>query len=56
VSDKLTIFFRAARGENAPTPKQYKTMIHALKGAESGRGDVAAPKTAPGGRKPKKGK
>ena len=54
VSDKLTIFFRAARGENAPSLMQYKSMIHALKGAESGEGDVSAPKTAAGGRKPKK--
>jgi transcriptional regulator with XRE-family HTH domain len=30
-ADKLTIFFRAAREGNAPTPKQYKAMIDALK-------------------------
>ena len=32
VSDNLTIFFRAARGESAPTPKQFKNMIKAIKG------------------------
>lgn len=30
-ADKLTVFFRAARDENAPTPKQLKAMIEALK-------------------------
>jgi len=30
--DKLTVFFRAARDENAPSPKQYKAMVEALKG------------------------
>ena len=32
VSDNLTVFFRAARGESAPTPKQLKAMIKDLKG------------------------
>jgi transcriptional regulator with XRE-family HTH domain len=31
VSDNLTVFFRAARGESAPTPKQLKAMIKDLK-------------------------
>jgi transcriptional regulator with XRE-family HTH domain len=32
MEDRLTIFFRAARGDKAPTPKQMKDMIEAFKG------------------------
>jgi transcriptional regulator with XRE-family HTH domain len=32
VSDNLTVFFRAARNESAPTAKQINDMIKALKG------------------------
>jgi len=52
VGDKLTVFFRAARGENAPTPRQFKTMINALKATESEGKTYAAEKTAVGGHKP----
>ena len=61
VSDRLTVFFRAARGENAPTPKQFKTMMNALKAKEPAERDQAAEKTSVGSHKPgpqkdKKGK
>ena len=32
VEDRLTVFFRAARGDKAPTAKQLKKMIEAFKG------------------------
>jgi transcriptional regulator with XRE-family HTH domain len=31
MGDRLTVFFRAARGDRAPTPKQIEQMIKAFK-------------------------
>ena len=56
VGDRLTVFFRAARGENAPSPKQFKAMIDAVKGEGSWAKNEAPAKTAPEGHKSKKGK